>query len=207
MSLGKRATAGAAAVLVFAALAAAGCASVPSTAGQGAGAPPPSAASLVPKGAATADTPKDAGATTSPLPAPTGHVNDFAKVLNGADREHLESRLVALKERTKVEVALATVGTTGGRDIDEYSLAVARGWGIGPKAGEPGGGILLLFAVNDRRWHIQVTTSLEKDLPEETVADLGGVMTPMLREGRYAEAFNKYLDALDETLSQRGRAK
>src|SRR5688572_1621535 len=72
---------------------------------------------------------------TSPLPAPTGFVNDYAGVIDEATRQQLETKLKKLKETTNpsVEIAVAIVRTTAERDIFDYSLAVARGWKIGTK--------------------------------------------------------------------------
>ena len=138
----------------------------------------------------------------SPLPPPKGHVGDFAEVIDAQTEAVLEAKLRQLKERVNVELAVATVETTGGRDIFEYSLAVAGDWGLGPAAGEEGGGLLLLLATKDRRWRIQVSRSLVADLPDEVAADIGGRMTDALREGRYGEAVAKCVDDLIQRLAE-----
>lgn len=139
----------------------------------------------------------------SPLPAPTGFVNDFAKVLGAEMRPTLDSKLTRLKQRQRIELAVVTVETTGGQDISDYSLAVARDWGIGPPKGEDGGGILLLLAVNDRRWWIQVTRSLEADLPNEVAAEIGERMTPHLRQSNYDAAVQTCFEGLVRRLAER----
>jgi hypothetical protein len=53
----------------------------------------------------------------SPLPAPTGHVNDYAHALNDDTREQLEQALTELKNRSKIEFAVALVNNTGGKPI------------------------------------------------------------------------------------------
>jgi uncharacterized membrane protein YgcG len=87
--------------------------------------------------------------TQSPLPPPTGFVNDYSSVLDEVTRNQLESTLAELKERSAIEFAVAVIDSTGGQPINDYSLAVARGWGIGPKDTTKGGGLLLLVAVKD----------------------------------------------------------
>ena len=139
----------------------------------------------------------------SPLPAPTGFVNDYAKVLGAEMRASLESKLTRLKERQRIELAVVTVETTGGRDINAYSLAVARGWGVGPPKGEDGGGVLLMLAVKDRTWRIQVSRPLEGDLPNEATAEIGERMTPHLREGRYDAAVQTCVEGLVRHLAAR----
>jgi uncharacterized membrane protein YgcG len=139
----------------------------------------------------------------SPLPPPKGFVNDFADVIDDATEGRLEERLRRLKERAKIELAVATVGTTGGQTIYDYSLALARGWGLGPPAGEEGGGVLLLLASEDRQWRVQVSRSLEADLPDEVVGEIGAGMAPALRAGRYGEAIDRCVDGLVKRLAER----
>ena len=142
----------------------------------------------------------------SPLPPPTGHVNDYAKVIDAGTKRRLEEKLKELWERSRVSIAVAVVETTGGEKIFDYSLAVARGWGIGPPAGEEGGGVLLLIAVKDREWHIQVSRALEADLPNEVVGEIGGRMEPVLRKAEYGQAVVKCVEGLIERLdARRGR--
>src|SRR5712691_146060 len=69
----------------------------------------------------------------SPLPQPTGYVNDFAGVVDAATKARLETALGNLDRQQQIQFAVVTVDTTGGQDIFDYSLAVARGWGIGAK--------------------------------------------------------------------------
>src|SRR5688500_1628405 len=152
---------------------------------------------------ATATPSSDIEITDSPLPAPTGFVNDFAEVLAPEAEARLEETLKRLKERENIELAVVTVGTTGGRDIKDYSLAVARGWGVGPPEGQGGGGLLLLLAVEDRKWRIQVSRSLEADLPDDVAAQIGARMVPHLRAAQYAEAFGACVEGLVKRLAER----
>jgi hypothetical protein len=63
-------------------------------------------------------------APQGPLPAPTGHVNDYAHALNEDTREQLEQALGELKKRSKIDFAVALVNTTTGKPILDYSKAV-----------------------------------------------------------------------------------
>ena len=121
----------------------------------------------------------------SPLPAPTSPVSDFAKAIDAATRRQLESRLAELKQSTGVELAVVTVETTGERNIFDYSVDVACGWGIGPAEGGPGGGVLLLVAVKDQRWRIQVSRSLEATLPDAAVKEIGDRMAAHFKRGDF----------------------
>lgn len=138
----------------------------------------------------------------SPLPSPTGFVNDYPKVLDEAKKSQLESTLAQLKERSAIEFAVVFVDTTDGQPINDYSMAVARGWGIGPKDTTKGGGLLLLVAVKDRQWRIDVSRSLEKDLPNDVALELGRLMNEPFRQRKYGEGVNKCVNAIIARLAQ-----
>ena len=55
------------------------------------------------------------------LPSRIGKVNDFAELLDAAERADLERQLAALERDTSVEVAVVTLRTLGGRGADEYA--------------------------------------------------------------------------------------
>ena len=107
------------------------------------------------------------------LPRPTGFVNDYANVFDSESKSRLETLLAKLKERSSVEFAVVTVATTNGQPIFDYSLQVAKEWGVGPKDRSQGGGLLLMFAIQDREWRLQVSRGLEKDLPDDVCKQLG----------------------------------
>ena len=141
----------------------------------------------------------------SPLPPPTGFVNDYSNVLDGATKNRLESTLAQLKERSAIEFAVAIIDTTRGQPVSEYTKAVAHGWGIGPKDKAEGGGLLLLVAVKDKQWRIEVSRSLEKDLPNDVVLELGRLMNESFRQQKYGEGVKKCVDAIISRLAgQRG---
>ncbi len=130
------------------------------------------------------------------LPRPTGFVNDYANVFDSNSKERLESMLVKLRENANVEFAVVTVDTTNGEPIFDYSLALAKQWGVGPKDTSHGGGLLLVLAIKDREWRLQVSRSLEKTLPDEVCKELGDRSKEMYQQGRYIEGIEKYVNAI-----------
>lgn len=118
------------------------------------------------------------------LPPPTGFVNDYQNVFTPEAKQELESVLTELKNKADIEFVVVTIETTGAQSIFDYSLALIREWGVGSKANSNGGGLLLLLALKDRNWRIQVSRSLEKDLPNEVVL----IEVPYLRRHRTASA-------------------
>ncbi len=137
------------------------------------------------------------------LPSQIGYVNDYANILDDTTRNSLERTLNELKQRSEIEFAVVTLDTTGEHLTFDYSLALARGWGVGPRDTNVGGGLLLLIAVRDRRWHIQVSRNLESDLPDDIAAELGGRMTAPFQQGKYNEAITACVQSTVARLAER----
>src|SRR5215468_11096010 len=66
------------------------------------------------------------GLAQEKLPAPTGHINDYAAVIGSANKDRLESILEQLNTRTNVDLVVAVVKTAGTQDLYDYSLRLAN---------------------------------------------------------------------------------
>lgn len=142
----------------------------------------------------------------SPLPSPTGFVNDYAGVIDEATKQSLETRLRNFKNSTNpsVEIAVAVVRTTGDRPIFEYSLDVARGWGIGSKA-DDNPSALLFVAIDDRKYFTQVSKDLEDELPDGLVGSLQRqYLVPEFRKGNYGKGISDTIDAYIRQIQSKG---
>ncbi|HUQ31002.1 MAG TPA: TPM domain-containing protein [Pyrinomonadaceae bacterium] len=126
------------------------------------------------------------GQTKSPLPPPTGFVNDFADVIDAKTKKGLETSLKKLRTESDIEFAVVTVDTTGEQSSVDYAMAVARGWGVGSK-NKDGGGLLLLIAIRDRKWELRWTHSLEDDLQDGIREELARRMTGLFLQHKYSE--------------------
>jgi uncharacterized protein len=140
---------------------------------------------------------------TSPLPAPTSPVNDYAGVFDSAAKQQLETKLKDFKTKTGVELAVAVVKTTGDRPIFDYSLAVARGWGIGSKD-QDNPSALLFIAVDDRKYFTQVSKDLEDELPDGIVGNLQRqFLVPEFRKTNYSKGITDTIDAYIKTIESK----
>ena len=133
----------------------------------------------------------------SPLPPPTGYVNDYARVIDSATKQQLETTLTNLDQQQQIQFSVVTVDTTGGREIFDYSLAVARGWGIGSKDTQKPS-LLLLVAIKDHKYFTQVSRHLEGDLPDGLVGQIQRErLVPAFKAGDYgrglADTVNAYI--------------
>lgn len=136
-----------------------------------------------------------------PLPEPFTPIVDNANVIDPDTRRRLEAIYKNLKERADIEFAVVTIPTTGDRDIFEYSLDIARGWGIGSKEGEKNG-LLLVVAVNDRKYFTQVSRHLEGDLNDGLVGQIQRErLVPQFRLGNYSQGIYDTIQAYVATLA------
>ena len=96
---------------------------------------------------------------------------------------------------------MVTVDTTGGQDIFDFSLAVARGWGIGSKDGDKAG-FLLVVAIQDRKYFTQVSRHLEGDLPDGVVGQIQRQrLVPQFRQQNYSKGIRDTIEAYVATLA------
>ncbi len=136
-----------------------------------------------------------------PLPSPFTPIVDNANVIEPATRAKLETIFTNLKQRADIEFAVVTVPTTGDIDIFDYSLAIARGWGIGSKEGDKAG-FLLVVAINDRKYFTQISDHLEGDLPDGAVGQIQRErLVPHFRRQNYSEGIYDTIQAYLATLA------
>lgn len=141
----------------------------------------------------------------SPLPNPTSPVMDYAGVLDPSTQKRIEKLVIDFKERTNpsVELGVAVVKTTGDRPIFDYSLAVARGWGIGSRE-DDNPGALLFIAVDDRKYYTQVSRNLEDELPDGLVGSLQRqYLVPQFKKGDYGKGIEDTIQAYIRTIEQK----
>ena len=136
-----------------------------------------------------------------PLPVPFTPIVDDANVIDAPTQQRLGAIYLNLKERADIEFAVLTVNTTGEQDIFDYSLAVARGWNIGP-GNAKGNGFLLVVAVQDRKYFTQVGDHLEGDLPDGLVGQIAREkLVPAFKQSNYSKGVFDTIEAYVATLA------
>jgi uncharacterized protein len=79
-----------------------------------------------------------------------------------------------------------TIHSLDGTSIETFATSLFRQWGIGPRAGNRG--MLILLAVEDRRYRIGVGTGLEAIVTDRKAADFGRDAVPYLKKSQYGQA-------------------
>jgi uncharacterized protein len=117
---------------------------------------------------------------------PTGYVNDFAHVLQPATIAQMEDTCRQIDEKAHAQIAVVTINSLDGADIESFAVDLFKKWGIGNKATDRG--VLILYAIQDRRARIEVGYGLEPILPDGKVGSFQREAIPLLRSGAYSEA-------------------
>ncbi|MGB7265218.1 MAG: TPM domain-containing protein [Terracidiphilus sp.] len=118
------------------------------------------------------------------LPQPTDYVSDFAHVLSPEAIERLDSICAQLDHsQANAQVAVVTVHDLNGDTADDYANNLEDHWKMGNKGQNRYA--MVLLAVADHKYRIEVGYGLEGILPDGKVGDIGREMVPSLKAGDY----------------------
>jgi len=117
---------------------------------------------------------------------PTDYVNDFAHVLDSGTITQLDDICLQIEQKAHAQIAVLTINSLDGSDIDSYAVDLYKRWGIGSKASDHG--VLILLAVQDKKYRIEVGYGLEPILPDGKVGGFGREAVPLLRQSNYGGA-------------------
>ncbi len=137
----------------------------------------------------------------SDLPQPTDYVSDFAHVLSPEAIAQLDA-LCSQLDHTKAnaQMAIVTVRNLDGEDTADWANELEDKWKMGRKGSDRG--ILILLAVDDHKYRIDVAYGLEGILPDGKVGDIGRSMVPYLRSGDYDNAVQLAAIAIGNVVAQ-----
>jgi uncharacterized protein len=132
---------------------------------------------------------------------PTADVNDYAGLLSQAEKDALEARCRQLREKTGAQLAVVTLKSLEGGQIDDFANKLFARWGIGQK--EKKNGLLLLVAMDERKSRIEVGYGLEPIIPDVLAGRiLDHQLRPRFREQKYAEGLSAAVNALCELVEK-----
>ena len=122
------------------------------------------------------------------VPELKGRVNDCAGVLSAREEEELSKRLQLLESETGAQVVILTINSTFSEEIEEFSMRVVEEWKLGQK--DIDNGVLLLAAIQDRKFRIEVGYGLEGDLTDGYCKLLiVNTIAPAFKQGFYYDGY------------------
>lgn len=99
-------------------------------------------------------------------PSPTNYkyINDYSNILSSSEIETIISLGKELEDKTGAQSIVVITDTTDGTPIQDYAIDLFRSWGIGQKTKD--NGLLILVAIKDRKWRVEVGRGLEGVIPD-----------------------------------------
>jgi uncharacterized protein len=129
-----------------------------------------------------------------PVPADVPIV-DQTNTLTPDQKADLAKLIADERTATGNQIGVLMIPSLQDEALEDYSIEVARGWGIGSK--ERNNGVLLLVVKNDRRIRIEVGYGLEGALTDirsgQIIRDR---MAPEFRQGKYYEGIRSGLQGI-----------
>lgn len=128
-------------------------------------------------------------------PLPKGYVNDYADVLDSQQESALEEKLSEFDKKTTDQISVVTIDSTSPESIEEYSIHLADTWKVGQKGKD--NGVLMVFAMKDRKMRNEVGRGLEDDLTDIESREIqDNIIKPYFKDGDYATGIDKGVDAV-----------
>lgn len=124
------------------------------------------------------------------IPEPYGFVNDYAAVL-GPYAGGIESLAAEIEKTTSAEIAIVIIPKLPEEyDIFTYGVELFEKWGIGKRGQD--NGVLILVAVEEKKWRIEVGYGLEGALNDAKVGRIAReTIEKAFETGQYgAEVYN-----------------
>ena len=120
------------------------------------------------------------------------YVTDKVGVFSETEKTNLTNKIEEIEKTTSIEIAVLVVPTVDD-DINLAAVDVGNKRWVG-KEGQ-NNGLLLLIAVDDRKWSIQIGYGLEATLPDLATKRIGETrFPPNFREGNYYQGIMEMLD-------------
>ncbi len=133
------------------------------------------------------------------VPALQSRVNDYANMISPGVRAQIEDKLAVLEASDSTQIAVLTIPSLDGEDLEGFSIKVAEAWKIGTK--ENDNGAILLVSKEDRAVRIEVGYGLEgklTDLISGRIVDR--IIVPNFKQGRFDQGFSEGVDAIIATV-------
>jgi len=117
---------------------------------------------------------------------PRGYVNDFAGALDARGAQVLETYCAQVEQATQAQIAIVIVKSLDDDPIEDVAVKLFKEWGIGKKGTDEG--LLLIMAIQDRKYRAEVGYGLEPIITDGYAGDVWRSVKPILRQGDYSGA-------------------
>src|SRR5216684_7037005 len=131
---------------------------------------------------------------------PQGYVNDFAGVLDAQARAQITALCTEVDQKAHTQIAVVTIRSLDGATVSDFANRLFKQWAVGYKPDDRG--VLVLLAVSDRKYWVEVGYGLEPILPDGKVGGFGREIVPLLRQNDYGGAMLQLTSRIAEVIAQ-----
>lgn len=134
------------------------------------------------------------------LPRLSSRVTDLTGTLNAAEINILEQKLQNYESDRGSQLVVVLINSTGEETIEQFSIRLAEAWKIGRKGVDDG--VIMLFAMEDRKMRIEVGYGLEGALTDAlSKRIITNVITPEFRSGHFFKGIDRGVDVIISAVS------
>ena len=140
-----------------------------------------------------------------PAPSLDAPIVDQTGTLSASDTRELADQIAKLRAQKDFQLGILLIPTLGTDSLEDYSIKVARQWGIGEKP--KNSGVLLLIVKDDRKLRIEVGSGQEGDLTDARASRIiRNVIAPKFREEQYIAGIHDGVDEIAAAIQGRPEA-
>lgn len=134
-----------------------------------------------------------------PRPTSLKYINDYTGSISEEAKRSFISIGKELEDLTGAQAIVAVIDSTGNIPIDTYANNLFRSWGIGEKNKD--NGVLILLAIKDQKWRIEVGRGLEGAITDAfSNRVMESLAKPKFAEGDYSSgllnAYSTFCDSI-----------
>lgn len=122
-------------------------------------------------------------------------VNDFTGTLSVNEVKLLEDKLLELDRSSSNQIAIVIIKSLEGISVNDYSVKLAKTWGVGNKKNN--NGVLILISLDDREIKIEVGRGLEPVITDYACFEINDkILKPAFREKQYYKGLDQAIDEI-----------
>lgn len=133
------------------------------------------------------------------IPELTGRVVDNAGMLSQGGRQVVEGAILRLESQTGGQMAVLTVKSLDGSDIETFGIKTAEKWKIGHKGKD--NGAILIISLGDRKTRLEIGYGWEGFVNDARAGDILRDMAPYFRSGDIAGGMAYAVDSVSAFVS------
>jgi len=136
-----------------------------------------------------------------PKPTDLKYINDYTSTIDETTKEYIVSVGKELEDKTGAQEVVVVVDSLHGNDITTFANGLFRNWGIGQK--DKDNGLLVLISINDKKYRVEVGTSLEgavTDIYSARVMD--SIAKPKFQAGNYSEGIKSSYSIFADSIAK-----